>query len=66
MTTDELEFTSYQQAIVQGLGGPGGPNDQRKTPKHVYQFTVPAGVIADRRRKNKAARAARRVNRGRR
>lgn len=33
------------------------------TGKHVYQGTVPGAVKADRRRKNKAARAARRAGR---
>lgn len=62
---DELELSSYQEAILHGFGGPGGPKDNR-TPKHVYQFTVPIGVIAQRREKNRAARRARRLNRSRR
>ena len=40
-----------------------GVNDGRN-PKHVYAGTVPAHVIAQRRRRNKAARMSRRNNRG--
>lgn len=51
------EPTSYERAVLVGL--------QRRE-KHVYAGTVPAGVVAERRAKNRAARAARRLNRGRR
>lgn len=45
--------TSYELAILTGL--------QRQP--HVYGGTVPAGVVADRRARNKRARAARRITR---
>lgn len=45
--------TKYDIAIMVGL--------QRMS---LYQGTVPPGVVAERRRKNKLARAARRINRG--
>ncbi|QHB37271.1 hypothetical protein SEA_GUDMIT_42 [Gordonia phage Gudmit] len=58
--TDELhapldtyrEPTSFEKAVLFGLQS-----------KHVYQGTVPEAVVADRRRKNKAARKSRRINR---
>ena len=34
-----------------------------ETGKHVYQGTVPAAVVRERRRRNKAARVARRTHR---
>lgn len=49
------EPTAWSLAILTGLGRRG---------KHVYGGSVPAGVVADRRRKNKVARASRRTNRG--
>ena len=47
------EPTKYDFAIAAGL--------QRM---HLYEGTVPPAVVAERRRKNKLARAARRINRG--
>lgn len=46
------EPTAFERAVLFGL--------QRK---HVYMGTVPVGVAADRRRKNRAARKSRRINR---
>lgn len=46
----------YAHMILSGL------QDRRK---HVYGGTVPDHVIARRRRRNKAARVSRRINRGR-
>lgn len=51
-TTDYREPTRFERAVLLGL--------QRK---HVYQGTVPDGVVADRRRKNRTARKSRRINR---
>ena len=51
-TTDYREPTRFERAVLLGL--------QRK---HVYQGTVPDGVVADRRRKNRIARKSRRINR---
>lgn len=50
----------YDQVILAALSR----GAHRKT-KHVYAGTVPDHVIAERRRKNKAARTSRRINRGR-
>lgn len=52
---DEVKEDSvFQKRILFGLSALG---------KHVYQGTVEEHVIAERRRKSKAARKARRINR---
>lgn len=51
----------YATAILNGLQPRRGRTDRPR--KHVYAGTVPDAVIADRRRKNRAARKSRRVNR---
>lgn len=48
----EAEACSYDKAILRGLQS-----------KACYQGTVPEAVVAERRRRNKAARASRRINR---
>ena len=51
--TDPNAPASYSLAIL------GGLQEQR----HIYGGTVPFEVVADRRRKNRAARKSRRINR---
>ena len=50
----EMMATQYQVDILFALGKMG---------KHVYEGTVPAKVIAQRRAKNKVAKASRKRNR---
>ena len=47
--------SAYEVAILNGL--------QHKRAGEVYQGTIPSHVVATRRRRNKAARVSRRVNR---
>ncbi|GAA2068756.1 hypothetical protein [Williamsia deligens] len=49
------EPSSYETAILGGFTG-----------KHVYGFTVPDAVVAQRRAKNRMARRSRQINRRRR
>ena len=52
--TISAQRTPYGVAILLGLN---------RTGRHIYEGTVPAAVKTDRRRKNKAARAARKAAR---
>lgn len=44
--------TEFEKAVLHGLQS-----------KHVYEGTVPDGVVEERRRRNKVARKSRRINR---